>query len=101
MVFSTVGLPAEGVAMIMGIDRILDMGRTAVNVTGDGVVTTCIASMCGMLDKDVFNDDTIAAVDLDRLRETPERVDYPDFTADGAPTEIGEQGDPDKFRDVG
>jgi len=101
MVFSTVGLPAEGVAMIMGIDRLLDMGRTAVNVTGDGVVTTCIASMCGMLDKDVFNDDTIAAVDLDRLRETPEPVDYPDFTAHGDPTEIGEQGDPDKFRDVG
>jgi len=100
MVFSTVGLPAEGVAMIMGIDRILDMGRTAVNVTGDGVVTTCIASMCGMLDKDVFNDDTIAAVDLDRLRETPEPVDYPDFTAHGDPTEIGEQGDPDKFRDI-
>ena len=51
MVFSAVGLPVEGVAMIMGIDRILDMGRTAVNVTGDGVVTICIASMCGMVDR--------------------------------------------------
>ncbi len=99
MVFSTVGLPVEGVAMIMGIDRILDMGRTAVNVTGDGVVTTCIASMCGMLDKDVFNNDAIAAVDLDDLGESPEPADYADFTDHGEPTEIGEPGDPDKFRD--
>lgn len=100
MVFSTVGLPAEGVAMIMGIDRILDMGRTAVNVTGDGVVTTCIANLCGMLDKDVFRDDSVAAVDLDTLDESPEPEDYPDFTAHGDPTEIGEPGDPDKFREV-
>ena len=35
MVFDSIGLPAEGVAMIMGIDRILDMGRTVVNITGD------------------------------------------------------------------
>ena len=100
MVFSTVGLPVEGVAMIMGIDRILDMGRTAVNVTGDGVVTTCIASMCGMLDKEVFNNDAIAAVNFDELEETPEPADYPDFTSHGDPTEIGEPGDPDKFRDM-
>ena len=32
MVFQSIGLPAEGVAMIMGVDRILDMGRTAINV---------------------------------------------------------------------
>ena len=99
MVFSTVGLPVEGVAMIMGIDRILDMGRTAVNVTGDGVVTTCIASMCGMLNRDTFRNDAIAAVDLEDLNESPEPADYPDFTAHGDPTEIGEPGDPDKFRD--
>ena len=37
MVFESIGLPAEGVAMIMGVDRILDMGRTAMNVTGDAV----------------------------------------------------------------
>ena len=99
MVFSTVGLPVEGVAMIMGIDRILDMGRTAVNVTGDGVVTTCIASLCGMLNKDVFNNDSIAAVDMSDLGESPEPTDYPDFTSHGDPTEIGEPGDPEKFRD--
>ena len=35
MVLTTVGIPAEGVALIMGVDRILDMCRTAVNVAGD------------------------------------------------------------------
>ena len=35
MVLSSVGIPASGVALIIGVDRILDMSRTAVNVTGD------------------------------------------------------------------
>lgn len=39
MVFSAVGLPTEAIMLIMGIDRILDMMRTAVNVTGDAVCT--------------------------------------------------------------
>ena len=43
MVFNAVGLPLEGITMIMGIDRILDMARTAVNVTGDAVCTTIVA----------------------------------------------------------
>ena len=43
MVFTSVGLPVEGIALIMGIDRILDMTRTAVNITGDAVCTTIIA----------------------------------------------------------
>ena len=43
MVLTSVGLPTEGIALIMGIDRILDMLRTAVNITGDAVCTTIIA----------------------------------------------------------
>jgi Na+/H+-dicarboxylate symporter len=39
----------------MGIDRILDMARTAVNVTGDAVCTTVVASQAGLVDKEVFN----------------------------------------------
>ncbi len=100
MVFSSVGLPVEGVAMIMGIDRILDMGRTAINITGDAVCTTAIANMVGMLDKKVFNDDTIAAVDTSAL-QAGELADYDDFTeADEGNTEIGEAGDPDQFDDL-
>lgn len=40
MVLSSVGIPASGVALIIGVDRILDMSRTAVNVTGD--LTACL-----------------------------------------------------------
>jgi Na+/H+-dicarboxylate symporter len=35
MVLQSVGLPVEGIALVAGVDRIFDMGRTAVNITGD------------------------------------------------------------------
>ena len=57
MVFASVGLPVEAIGIIMGIDRILDMTRTAVNITGDAVCTTIVACQDKMIDKDVFNND--------------------------------------------
>ena len=54
MVFNSVGLPIEGIALIMGIDRILDMTRTAVNITGDAVCTTIVASWNKAVKKDVY-----------------------------------------------
>lgn len=56
MVFVSVGLPVEGIALIMGIDRILDMTRTAVNITGDAVCTTIVAYQNKDVNVDVFND---------------------------------------------
>ncbi len=55
MVLSSVGLPLEGIALIMGIDRIIDMMRTAVNITGDAVCTTIIAAQENALDRNIFN----------------------------------------------
>jgi Na+/H+-dicarboxylate symporter len=55
MVLRQVGLPIEGIALIIGIDRILDMARTMVNVTGDLVVGTIVARSEGQLDLDTFN----------------------------------------------
>ncbi len=55
MVLTSVGLPTEGIALIMGIDRILDMARTAINVTGDAVCTTIVAHNEGLVNKDIFN----------------------------------------------
>ncbi len=55
MVLQSVGLPLEGLGLIMGIDRLVDMGRTSINVTGDAVCTTIIAKMENALDIDVFN----------------------------------------------
>ena len=43
IVLQSVGLPSEGIAIIMGIDRLLDMCRTVVNVTGDSAVATVVA----------------------------------------------------------
>ena len=57
MVLSSVGLPTEGIALIMGIDRILDMLRTAVNITGDAVCTTIIAKLEGAFNKEIFDKD--------------------------------------------
>ena len=56
MVFTAVGLPVEAIMLIMGVDRILDMLRTAVNITGDAVCTTIVAKQNGEFDSNVFND---------------------------------------------
>ncbi|WP_376694786.1 dicarboxylate/amino acid:cation symporter [Wenzhouxiangella sp. EGI_FJ10305] len=55
-VLAQVGLPTEGIALILGVDRLLDMTRTAVNVTGDATVTCIVANSEGELDTDRFND---------------------------------------------
>jgi len=54
MVLTSIGLPTEGIALIMGIDRIIDMLRTAINVTGDAVCTTIVANQAGMINKEMF-----------------------------------------------
>jgi Na+/H+-dicarboxylate symporter len=56
MVFAQVGLPIEGIGLILGVDRLMDMVRTAVNVSGDAVVSTIVANSENKLDKEVFND---------------------------------------------
>ena len=56
VVLSGVGLPLEGIALVAGIDRILDMARSTVNVTGDATVALLVASSEGALDRDIFNE---------------------------------------------
>lgn len=65
MVLNQVGLPVEGIALIMGVDRLLDMMRTAVNVTGDAAVTTIVARSEKTLDMGVFNDPNAGVVEAD------------------------------------
>jgi Na+/H+-dicarboxylate symporter len=50
MVLTSVGLPLEGIALIAGIDRVLDMFRTSVNITGDAAVAVAISASEGELD---------------------------------------------------
>lgn len=56
MVLQQVNLPVEGIALIIGVDRLLDMTRTAVNITGDCMVACIVAKSEGELNIDKYND---------------------------------------------
>ena len=45
LVLGSAGLPLEGIALVAGVDRLLDMLRTTVNVTGDGAVAQVVDAM--------------------------------------------------------
>jgi Na+/H+-dicarboxylate symporter len=71
MVFTQVGLPVEGIGLILGVDRLMDMIRTAVNVTGDAVVSTIVAKNENSLDTVLYNDFHAGAVDTGNLHIEP------------------------------
>ncbi|HAE92862.1 dicarboxylate/amino acid:cation symporter [Tissierella praeacuta] len=55
MVLQSIGLPIEGIGLIMGIDRLVDMGRTVTNITGDAVCTAVIAKQEGEINMELAN----------------------------------------------
>ncbi|UPO77673.1 dicarboxylate/amino acid:cation symporter [Arthrobacter sp. Helios] len=55
LTLSTLGLPLDGVALLLAIDPIIDMGRTAVNVAGQTVVPTIVAKRNGLLQHELYN----------------------------------------------
>ncbi len=57
MVLNSVGLPIEGIGLIMGVDRILDMCRTTVNVIGDCIRTLIVSKKENALDEDMYYGD--------------------------------------------
>ena len=61
LVLNSVGLPVEGIAIIAGIDRVLDMARTTVNVVGDCMVTLIVAKSENELNTDIYNKKTVSA----------------------------------------
>ncbi len=63
MVFTQVGLPVEGIGLIMGVDRLMDMIRTAVNVSGDAVVSTIVAKSENKIDLATYNDPDAGIID--------------------------------------
>lgn len=68
MVFAQVGLPVEGIGLILGVDRLLDMVRTAVNVSGDAAVSVIVAKSEGKLKTEVFNNPTAGSIEKNDFR---------------------------------
>ena len=76
LTLSTVGLPLEGVGLLLAIDPIIDMGRTAVNVAGQALVPTIVAKREGILDLDLYN-----------ASRKGQAFSYEDAEADAAPSD--------------
>jgi Na+/H+-dicarboxylate symporter len=55
MVLTSVGLPIEGIGLILGVDRILDMVRTTINITGDSAITLIVDKTEGALDEKTYH----------------------------------------------
>src|SRR5690606_9289888 len=81
LTLSTVGLPLAGVGLLLAIDPILDMGRTAVNVAGQALVPTIVAKREGILDveqyeaasaEDLFVDDDASSEETTGATATDE-----------------------------
>lgn len=67
MVLVQVGLPVEGIAIIIGIDRILDMCRTAINITGDAVCTLIVAKTEGEFDENIYYERNLKADEVEEV----------------------------------
>jgi Na+/H+-dicarboxylate symporter len=72
LTLSTLGLPLAGVGLLLAIEPIIDMGRTAVNVTGQSLVATVVAKRAGIWEKDVWDASEKSGFDLDSDEQTPE-----------------------------
>lgn len=59
LVLNQVGLPVQGVMLIIGVDRLLDMVRTAVNISGDAMISVVVAKSEKKLSMEIYRDQTI------------------------------------------
>ncbi|SFS09545.1 Na+/H+-dicarboxylate symporter [Agrococcus baldri] len=94
LTLSTLGLPLEGVGLLLAVDPIVDMGRTAINVAGQALVPTIVAKREGILDLGLYNaerGDVPFADDADDLDEA----------APAAPTGASASGGADASADSG
>ena len=90
LTLSTVGLPLAGVGLLLAIDPILDMGRTAVNVAGQALVPTIVAKREGILDLEQYEaataEDLFVDEDDDASSEATTEATATSETAEAAPS---------------
>ena len=55
IILTEIGIPLEGITLLLGVDRLLDMIRTSVNVTGDTCITCIVAKSENLLDIKQYN----------------------------------------------
>ncbi|HCT15616.1 dicarboxylate/amino acid:cation symporter [Corynebacterium nuruki] len=87
LTLSTLGLPLEGVGLLLAIEPIIDMGRTAINVTGQSLVATIVAKRAGIWEKDVWDAAEGSGVDLDS--DDADEVDDADDAVEGSGRDAG------------
>ena len=100
LTLSTLGLPLAGVGLLLAIDPILDMGRTAVNVAGQALVPTIVAKREGILDLERY-----ASASAEDLFSDDDTSDEPAEVSETSGTEVPGPGDaravsgrPDRIR---
>ncbi|MFF8847152.1 dicarboxylate/amino acid:cation symporter [Streptomyces sp. NPDC015127] len=77
LTLSTLGLPLEGVGLLMAIDPVLDMMRTATNVAGQALVPVLVAARENILDRDAYHAATSSPIDEDEVRGAEREVAVP------------------------
>jgi Na+/H+-dicarboxylate symporter len=88
IVLTSIGMPVEAIAIIFGIDRIVDMPRTAINVCGDFIYGMIVAKQEGMIDWEQFNSDVdIAAIEEAQAKAKAEAEDAAEAAAEAAAEE--------------
>nr|WP_261393834.1 dicarboxylate/amino acid:cation symporter [Microbacterium esteraromaticum] len=89
LTLSTLGLPLEGVGLLLAIDPILDMGRTATNVAGQALVPTIVAKREGILDEELYNAPRNGLPFAEDLDDADEASDAGDHTSTTQPATAG------------
>ncbi|WP_423494268.1 dicarboxylate/amino acid:cation symporter [Microbacterium esteraromaticum] len=84
LTLSTLGLPLEGVGLLLAIDPILDMGRTATNVAGQALVPTIVAKREGILDEELYNAPRNGLPFAEDLDDEDDETDAPASDATGS-----------------
>lgn len=85
MVLGSIGLPLEGIGIILGVDRILDMVRTTINITGDSAITLIVDSSEKTLDKDRYYAPDVEIIIVDE--SAPKPAATPHVVINNAPSE--------------